>query len=61
MKQKRLKKLKLKKLAEAFYKLEISDDPQRVEKMSELVEKFNLSLGDMLEIDEYIQDLFDKK
>lgn len=61
MKQKRLKKLKLKKIAEAFYKLEISDDPQRVEKMSELVEKFNLSLVDMLEIDEYIQDLFDKK
>lgn len=61
MKQKKLKKLKLKKLAEAFYKLEISDDPQRVEKMSELVEKFNLSLVDMLEIDEYIQDLFDKK
>ena len=61
MKQKRLKKLKLKKIAEAFYKLEISDDPQREEKMSELVEKFNLSLVDMLEIDEYIQDLFDKK
>ena len=61
MKEKRLKKLKLKKLAEVFYKLEISDDPQRVEKMSELVEKFNLSLVDMLEIDEYIQDLFDKQ
>lgn len=61
MKEKRLKKIKLKKLAEAFYKLEISDDPQRVEKMSELVEKFNLSLVDMLEIDEYIQDLFDKQ
>ena len=56
-----MKKLKLKKIAEVIYKLEISNDPQKEEKMAKLVEKYNLSLVDMFEIDEYIQTLFDKK
>ena len=54
-----MKKMKLKRIAQMFAKLERSDDPQKEEKMMVLVEKYNLSLVDMLEIDEYIQKIFD--
>lgn len=54
-----MKKMKLKRIAQMFAKLECSDDPQKEEKMMALVEKYNLSLVDMLEIDEYIQKIFD--
>lgn len=54
-----MKKMKLKRIAQMFAKLERSDDPQKEEKMMALVEKYNLSLVDMLEIDEYIQKIFD--
>ena len=54
-----MKKAKLKKLAQLIAKLELSNDPEKEKKMAELVEKNNLSLVDMLEIDEYIQKLFD--
>ena len=54
-----MKKMKLKRIAQMFAKLERSDDPQKEEKMMALVKKYNLSLVDMLEIDEYIQKIFD--
>ena len=56
-----MKKIKLKRIAQMFAQLERSDDPQKEEKMMALVEKYNLSLVDMLEIDEHIQELFDKE
>lgn len=51
----------LKKIAKLFAKLEKSDDPDKEVKMMKLVEKYNLSLVDMLEIDEYIQEIFDNE